>query len=55
MPYKVEINRHTKKRRLVWFATPRGAVAPRRNVGQFNRRVILRDGVPVFHVTKGAR
>jgi len=55
VPYKVEVNRHTKKQRLVWYATPRGKVAPRTEAGQFNRRVVLRDGKPVFHFTKGYR
>lgn len=55
MPYRPETNRHTKKTRLVWYATPRGTVAPRSTTGQFNRRVILRDGKPVFHLTKGPR
>ena len=55
MPYKVELNRHTKKSRLVWYATKRGKVAPRRVVGQPNRRLITINGHPHFHFTKGWR
>lgn len=50
MPYKVELNRHTKTQRLVYYAN-----VPRDNIGEKgerNRRIVKRNGRD-YHVTKG--
>jgi hypothetical protein len=56
MAYLPHRNRKTGKLTLRYVAPRRGSVAPRKNAGQFNRRVITdAAGTPVYHVTKGWR
>lgn len=52
MPYKSELNRHTGKSRLVYYATVRrGRIGLK---GEHGRRIIKINGLD-YHVTKGWR
>lgn len=55
MPYAVELNRATGKKRLSWVGTKRGKVAPRSMSGSWGRRVIKISDTLEYHVTKGYR
>ena len=52
MPYVVELNRFTKRSRLVYVATVRRNRIGKK--GTFNRSIMTMNGRP-YHVTKGYR